>query len=201
MSNNTTQRSLSTLSRILMGPPGWVLIPLIALVGLIVLNDRSMPGGGPFELIILGLALALGTAVVWIPRFVVALLRSDRRPGLRKHWIRWAAGPLMAVAVVGLVHFDLPFTARFALSEASLERFAQTVASGPESAKYGDQWVGLYPLTSVQRIEGGARFLVSGTGFLDHYGFAWSPKGMPADETHTGYTHIEGPWYVWESRL
>jgi hypothetical protein len=177
-----------------------MLIPLIALSGLIILNDRSMPGGGPFALAMLGLALTFGTITVWIPRFVVALLRSDGRPGLRRYWIRWASGPIMAAAVIGLMYFDLPFTARFALSETNLERFAQAIASGPESAEHADQWVGLYPLTSIERIEGGARFLVSGTGFLDQYGFAWSPKGLPPDETHTGYTHLHGPWYVWESR-
>ncbi|WP_336210938.1 hypothetical protein [Nonomuraea sp. LPB2021202275-12-8] len=82
------------------------------------------------------------------------------------------------MVVIGLMHFDVPYTARFALSEASLESFARTVAArgGPES---DSQWVGLYPLTSIERIEGGARFLVSHTGFLDQYGFAWIPQGAP----------------------
>ncbi|MGN9847128.1 hypothetical protein ACTMTI_54505 [Nonomuraea sp. H19] len=176
------------------------MIPFVALVGLIILYNRSLPGGGSFSLWMLGLMLTPGVVIVWAARFGVGLLRSDGRPGLREHWVRWAVAPVMGVAVIGAVYVDLPFTARFAISEASLEHLAQAVASGAESAEHDDQWVGLYPLTSIERIEGGARFLVSDTGFLDHYGFAWSPKGRPAEESHTGYTHIRGPWYVWESR-
>ncbi|WP_433437577.1 hypothetical protein [Nonomuraea sp. CA-141351] len=197
----TTQPPLPELTRILTGPPGKVLLPLVALLALVILNAWSTPGGGLFPLILLGPMLGLATIVVWTARFVVALLRFDGRSGLRRHWVRWACAPVIGMTVVGLVYADLPFTARFALSEASLERFARTVTSGAESAEHTDQWVGLYPLTSIERIEGGARFLVSGSGFLDHYGFAWSPGGEPPAESHTGYTHLEGPWYVWESRF
>ncbi|MEV4114548.1 hypothetical protein [Nonomuraea sp. NPDC049695] len=199
--NATAQPPLPELTRILIGPPGKVLLPLVALLALIILNYWSLPGGGSLSLMVTGLMLGLATVVVWTARFVVGLLRSDGRSGLRRHWVRWACAPVMGVAVVGIVFADLPFTARFALSESSLEQVARTVASGDESTEYDDQWAGLYPLTSIERIEGGARFLVSDTGFLDHYGFAWSPGGEPSDESHTGYTHIRGPWYIWESRF
>jgi hypothetical protein len=141
------------LTRVLVGPPGWLLIAVAAVAGLLALHHD---------------------------------------------WVRWAVAPAMGVAVIALAYADVPFNARFALSEASLERFAQSVASG---AKHGDQWVGLYPLTWSERIDGGARFLVSETGFLDSYGFAWIPNGRPAEESRTEYTHIEGPWYVWEHRF
>ncbi|MEZ0071075.1 hypothetical protein [Planotetraspora sp. GP83] len=193
------QPRLPALTRVLTGPPGRVLLPLVALAGLILLHDRSLPGGGPIAIFLLGLLIAFIAVIVWIPRFGVGLLRSDGRPGLLKHWARWAAAPVMGLAVAGLVHFDVPFTARFALSEASLERVARAVATGTEPES-GDRWVGLYPVTSIERIEGGARFLVSDTGFLDQYGFAWSPKAPPTEESRTVYTHMDGPWYVWESR-
>ncbi|MEV0236566.1 hypothetical protein [Nonomuraea sp. NPDC050786] len=199
--NATAQPPLPDLTRILTGPPGKVLLPLVALLALIILNYFSLPGGGSLSLMLTGLMLGAATVIVWTARFVVGLLRSDGRSGLRRHWVRWACAPLMGVAVLGLVYADLPFTARFALSESSLEQVARTVASGGESAQHDDHWAGLYPLTSIERIDGGARFLVSDTGFLDHYGFAWSPGGEPPDESHTGYTHIRGPWYVWESRF
>ncbi|MEV4353255.1 hypothetical protein [Nonomuraea sp. NPDC049625] len=197
----TAQPPLPELTRILIGPPGKVLLPLVVLLALIILNHWSLPGGGPFPLVLTGLLLGLATVVVWTARFLVGLLRSDGRAGLRRHWLRWACAPVIGVAVVGLVYTDLPFAARFAFSEASLEQLARTVASGDEAGGHDDQWAGLYPLTSIERIEGGARFLVSDTGFLDRYGFAWSPGGEPPDESHTGYTHIRGPWYVWESRF
>ena len=196
--NATPPPPLPALTRILIGPPGKVLLPLVALLALIILNNSSLPGGGSFQLLLMGLGLAYGTIIVWVARFVVALFRSDGRSMLRRHWVRWAAAPVMAVAVIGSVYADLPFSARFALSESSLESLARTVASGPASTDDADQWVGLYPLTSISRTEDGARFLVDGTGFLNQYGFAWSPKGPPAEESHTDYTHIQGPWYIWE---
>ncbi|MGN9786054.1 hypothetical protein ACTMTF_31820 [Nonomuraea sp. ZG12] len=196
--NATLQPPLPALTRILIGPPGKVLLPLTVLVALIILNGTSMPGGGPLELMLLGLGLTYGMVIVWVARFVVALFRSDGRPMLRRHWVRWAAAPVLAGAVIGSVYADLPFKARFALSESSLESFARTVASSPESTDHADQWVGLYPLTSISRTADGAHFLVSGTGFLSQYGFGWSPKAPPAQESHTDYTHIQGPWYIWE---
>ncbi|MBT2233847.1 hypothetical protein [Nonomuraea sp. NEAU-A123] len=202
MSETTTAPPpLPELTRVLIGPPGWVLHSLVALAGLIILNDYSLPGGGGFIGLLLGLAIALCTVIVWTARFGVGLLRSDGRPRLRRHWPRWLTAPIMGVAVIGLVYFDVPSTARFALSESSLEDFARTVASQAEETEIGDTWVGLYPLTSIEPNEGGARFLVSGTGFLDQYGFAWSPKGPPPEESHTGYTHMDGPWYLWVSKF
>ncbi|MFI9596983.1 hypothetical protein [Nonomuraea sp. NPDC052265] len=202
MSENVAgQPALPALTRTLVGPPGKVLLPLVAVVGLIVLNHSSMPGGGSFMLLLAGLALAVVTVVVWVARFTVALLRSEGRPGLRRHWVRWLAAPLMGVTVIALVFTGVPFSVRFALSEAGLEEFARTVAAEAGSVRHDDRWVGLYPLTSIERIEGGARFLVSDTGLLDMYGFAWSPGGEPPEESHTGYTHLEGPWYVWEARF
>jgi hypothetical protein len=196
--NATPPPALPALTRILIGPPGKVLLPLVALPALVMLYDSSMPGGGPFELVLLGMGLAYGTMIVWVARFVVALFRSDGRAMLRRHWMRWTAAPVMAVAVIGLVSADLPFEARFALSESGLESLARTVASSPASTDHPDQWAGLYSLTSIDRTEDGARFLISGTGFLNRYGFAWSPKGRPAAESNTDYTHIQGPWYIWE---
>ncbi|MGI5273266.1 hypothetical protein ACQEUU_29240 [Nonomuraea sp. CA-218870] len=174
------------------------MLPLVALTGLITLDYTSMPGGGSLELLVLGLALAMSTVIVFLARFAVALVRSDGRPGLRAHWIRWVAAPVMGVTVIGLVYADVPFTARFALSQPSLESFARQVAGG--DAEHDDQWVGLFPVESVQRVDGGARFLVRGTGFLDRYGFAWIPDGVPEEEHHMDYTPVEGPWYVWEMR-
>ncbi|MFI7466928.1 hypothetical protein [Nonomuraea sp. NPDC049646] len=202
MSENVAERPpLPALTRALVGPPGKVLLPLVAVVGLIMLDYTSMPGGGSFTLLLAGLVLAVVTVVVWVARFAVGLLRADGRPGLRRHWVRWTAAPLMGVTVTALVLTGVPSEVRFALSESALERFARTVAADTRAVEHEDQWVGLYPLTVIQRMPGGARFLVSDTGLFDQYGFAWSPGGEPPEESHTGYTHLEGPWYVWESRF
>jgi hypothetical protein len=190
--------SLSPLTQALIGPPGLLILPAGALTGALLLYGVSAPGGY-FEAILLSVILGLVLAVIWIPRFVVGLLRADGRPGLRRHWARWAAGPVMGAAVIGLMHFNVPYTVRFALSEASLERFAQAVATGAES-ETGDRWVGLFPLKSAERIDGGARFLVKDVGFIDSYGFAWSPQGEPSDE-YADYEHLHGSWYEWRENF
>ncbi|GAA4231004.1 hypothetical protein FHR32_005706 [Streptosporangium album] len=140
--------------------------------------------------------LGLVIVIVWTPRFVVTLLCADGRPGLRRYWARWAAAPLMGVIVTGLVHFDVPYTARFALSETSLERYARAVAAGTEPETQ-EKMVGLFPLVSVERTDTGARFLVRGTGFLGSYGFAWSPVAEPPGGDEGDYEHLRGHWYEW----
>ncbi|MEV8630628.1 hypothetical protein AB0395_03135 [Streptosporangium sp. NPDC051023] len=88
----------------LIGPPGRVLLPVTALAALLLLYGDSVPGGY-FMTSILGVLLALGVAVVWTPRFLVGLFRADGRPGLYRHWPRWAVVPLAGVAVVALLSF------------------------------------------------------------------------------------------------
>lgn len=189
---------LSPLTRVLIGPPGWVLLPVVGVAAVALLHAVSVPGG---DLIwgFFGSVVAFCAVVVWAPRFVVALLRSDGRPGLRRHWVRWAAAPVMGVAVVASAYSGLAGDVRFALSESGLEAYAREVAAGGETGWDERSWVGLYPLERAEPLEnGGARFVVSDTGFLNRYGFAWSPKGPPEEGTGGGYEHIRGPWYVWE---
>ncbi|TYB65433.1 hypothetical protein FXF51_19695 [Nonomuraea sp. PA05] len=193
--------ALAPLLRTLARPPGWWLLGFVTAVWLILVNSLSLPGGGPFRLLMLTVPLALGTITVWTARLAAALARRDGRAGLRRHWARWAAAPVLGVSVIAMAYTDLPFSVRFALSEASLERYARTVASRPDSVRES-RWVGLFPLQDAEAIEGGgARFLVRDSGFLDRFGFAWSPAGMPPDESHTGYERIGGAWYRWTSRF
>ncbi|MFC4062311.1 hypothetical protein ACFOWE_28760 [Planomonospora corallina] len=192
---------LPALTRALTGPPGRWLLPATALAGLLTLYGASAPGG--HLLTQAGGALALlALAVVWIPRFTVGLLRADGRPGLRRHWVRWAAAPLMVVAVSGLIALEVPFSARFALSEASLERFAREVSAGSEPGDGGDRRVGLYPIASVDRAGNAVLLEVADTGFLDRHGFAWSPSGAPPEGEGSSYSyvHLHGPWYEWRER-
>ncbi|MFB9878059.1 hypothetical protein ACFFMN_08955 [Planobispora siamensis] len=191
----TPEPRLPRLTRALIGPPGRWLLPLSALTGLLLLYSVSAPGGY-FGLALLGGILALTLAVVWIPRFVVGLARADGRPGLRRHWVRWAAVPLMAAVVAGLGSAGVPQDVRFALSRASMEQVAHAVSTGAEPEGGGRQ-IGLFSVSSVVRTGGGVSFGLRDTGFLDTHGFAWFPAGAPPQEPETSYEHLEGPWYEW----
>ncbi|MEU8266110.1 hypothetical protein AB0B89_03000 [Sphaerisporangium sp. NPDC049002] len=194
-------RRRPVLVRVLTGPPGASLLGATALTGLLTLYAFSVPGG----YFLATLAAMAGTCVlgiVWIPRFVVAALRRDGRPGLRRHWARWIAVPVIGAVVVGLVMLDLPFRARFVVSQPHLTRLAQAVNSGTEPERQGGRRVGLFPVDNVQRFGGGILFDIEGAGFLDSHGIAWSPRGEPGPG-EDGYDriqceHLTGPWYTWE---
>ncbi|GAA3443763.1 hypothetical protein [Planomonospora venezuelensis] len=186
---------LPLLTRALIGPPGLLLLPVCALTGLLLLYGVSVPGGY-FGLLLLGGFAGLLLTVVWLPRFVVGLIREDGRPGLRRHWVRWAAAPVMAAAVIGLVAFDVPWTVRFAASEASLERVAKDVSAGAEP-EGGTRWIGLVQVSSVTRADGGVAFRLADAGFLDSHGLVWSPEGAPQENAPSTYEHLDGPWYEW----
>ncbi|GAA2897025.1 hypothetical protein GCM10010517_62060 [Streptosporangium fragile] len=196
-----TDRKLPPLTRALVGPPGRWLLPGFALTGLLLLYGSSIPGGH-FLAQLLGGSLVLILGCGWVSRFVVGLLRADGRSGLRRHWVRWAAAPAMVAAVAALIGAGAPMDARFALSEASMERLARAVSAGTHTGD-GEGWVGLFPVSSVDRVEGGVSFTLEDVGFVTRHGFAWRPGGPPAyddgnhDDGDFVYRHIRGPWYEW----
>ncbi|WP_214317945.1 hypothetical protein [Nonomuraea sediminis] len=96
--------------------------------------------------------------------------------------------------MAGLVYAGAPVRARFELSRPALERFAASKPAGEDA-----RWVGLFHVESVERIPGGVRFLVVGSGFLDHHGFVFSPERAPEDDGEGfRYAHLSGPWYTWQ---
>ncbi|MDF5751926.1 hypothetical protein P3X83_04795 [Spongiactinospora sp. TRM90649] len=188
---------LLPIIRALISPPGIVMLPIVALTGLLVLASVSLPGGS-FDLLLPSMFLVPCAAALWLARFAAALAHLEGRRGIRRHWIRWAAAPVMGVAVIGLVLTGTPMDARFALSRPSLDTLVQDVTAGPTPAVQPDQRAGLYSLTGIERTATGVRFLIRDTGFYGSQGFAWSPGGPPPREDDSFYTHYQGPWYRWE---
>ena len=106
--------------------------------------------------------------------------------------------PALAVVVAALVWFDVPLHARYRLSRPAMDAAARKVVAHPEQARRMHR-IGLWPTDRVEPIRGGMRFAVSGAGFLDAQGFAYSPDGEPARVgAEDVYTHLDGPWYVWD---
>ncbi|GII81855.1 hypothetical protein Sru01_68370 [Sphaerisporangium rufum] len=158
------------------------------LVSLLTLVEASTPGLSYW---------ALALAPCW-PTVVIALVWPAREPGpggRRWRWRPWLLIPVAMVSgTVSLVVLDAPLRARFALSEPSLSRHARSVR---EDDQGGRRWWGLYRVSRVEKIPGGARFMVTSlTTDWRSYGFAYHPGRAP-DPAEGVYEHFSGPWYVW----
>ncbi|MFG1755781.1 hypothetical protein [Streptosporangium sandarakinum] len=156
----------------------------IGLASLLTLCEVSAPGLSVWALALVPYWLALAIAWSWM---------VGRGPG-RRGWAPWMFVPLtLVLGTVLLVKTDVPLHARFALSEPSLERYARSVRSDYA----GDRWWGLYRVDEVEKIPGGARFMVTElTMDWKSYGFAYIPDRAP-DPEEGRYEHFTGPWYIW----
>ncbi|AQZ63033.1 hypothetical protein BKM31_17590 [[Actinomadura] parvosata subsp. kistnae] len=156
----------------------------IGLASLLTLFEASTPGLSGWALALVPYWLALAIAWSWM---------LGRAPG-RRGWALWMFVPLVLVlGTVLLVKIDAPLHARFALSGPSLERYARSVRSDYAA----DRWWGLYWVDEVEKIPGGARFMVTSlTMDWKSYGFAYIPDRAP-DPEEGRYEHFKGPWYIW----
>ncbi|MEV1005550.1 hypothetical protein [Nonomuraea sp. NPDC050202] len=157
------------------------------LASLLTLIEASTPGLSYWALALALYWLVLAIAMAW---FVRMLGPGERR----RAWKPWMFVPVaLALGTVLLVELDAPLHARFALSEPSLERYARSVRDDHDSRR----WWGLYWVDDVEKIPGGARFMVtSPTMNWKSYGFAYIPDRVPGPEEGV-YEHFRGPWYTW----
>jgi hypothetical protein len=157
----------------------------VGLASLLTLVEVSTPGLSYWALVLALYWLALATA--WLARVLV--------PGAgRRAWAPWMFVPLaLVLGTVLLVKVDAPLHARFTLSEPSLERYARSVRTD----YFSGRWWGLYRVDDVEKIPGGARFMVTSvTMDWKSHGFAYIPDRAP-DPEEGRYEHFKGPWYIW----
>ncbi|MEV0150430.1 MULTISPECIES: hypothetical protein [unclassified Nonomuraea] len=156
------------------------------LASLLTLIEASTPGLSYWALALALFWLALAITMAWRARVP--------GPGERRRAGPWMFVPLaLVLGTVLLVELDAPLHARFAMSEPSLERHARSVRDDYVSRR----WWGLYWVDDVEKIPGGARFMVTSlTMNWKSYGFAYSPNGAPDPEEGV-YEHFTGPWYIW----
>ncbi len=135
---------------------------------------------------------------VILPTFVVKLVLA--KPGGGS-----SAVPSLLVLVVFAVCLlgmasDLPYKARFALSESSLEAYARDIAAN--GAKHDCEMVGLYYVCGIhvggsEPITGGAQIIVTDPPIQQSRGFLWLPGGArpPDDSGCETFRHLSGPWW------
>jgi hypothetical protein len=144
---------------------------------------------GPVVILIFSASVAIGLLVV-VP---LGLLLLRQRP-IR---LVWLVAPAIVVATAALVLSGVPRSARFAVAEAELTGYVQSLDQGTRSASYDDPiTVGGLPVYEVVREEGQVLLVMGFIGILDDdpAGLAFVPEGTPVG---VGWEHIRGPWYMW----
>jgi len=128
----------------------------------------------------------------WLVSVATRVLR--RRPlGLAD-----VVAPVVILVVGALVVFDAPLQARYRLSRSAMDATAKRVITHPEQGRTIHR-IGLWRTDRVEKIPGGTRFTVTGAELIDEAGFAYSPHGKPANVGGEDvYTHLDGPWYLWD---
>ena len=165
-------------------------------VAVVTLWTFSVPG--TYFLVLILLPWIWGIAFgVWLALVAPYSLAKGRRAALRNRWV--AAGAAFAIATLVAIALWLPLRVRFELSRGPMEALAAELARPDAPKMIEKKVVGLFDAEWIEPFDGGYRFLIEGTGFLNPYGFAYSPNGPPPDiGGEDYYEHFSGPWWIWE---
>jgi hypothetical protein len=167
----------------------------VSVLAVLSLWAVSVPGSY-FGLVLLLVYPWLGAAAVWVIQ-VIRVGRWKGSAGIRS--LRWLLATGVVVVVTALACWlQAPLYLRFALSLSQMNAVAAQLSAADPDAVLTDQWIGLFDAERIERINGGMRFLVKGTGFLDPGGFAYSPSGEPEIIGEDWYQPFVGPWWLWE---
>ncbi|MFI6803298.1 hypothetical protein [Streptosporangium canum] len=180
-------------------PPGWRFFTAAAIAAFINLWWSSVPfpyaEGGVFGLFVWG-----PLVLYWLIRLSVAMVTGWRTLSMRR-LLRWLPTPLIVLGVWGVIHLDGSFSARFALSQSSMEQYARSIIDGGGRTDPGCRWAGLYHVCGhyAGEEEGApptAQLNVTDWPLGASRCFTWTPNGQPRPEDHEyGLRHLTGPWW------
>ncbi len=166
--------------RIWLVPPGLAWFLLTVLMCLLYMASESAPGGYYalgilatlcFTLLLFSFfgELFLHFIALWFcgrPFLFERQSPLDRQRVFRRRELMWFMPPLLVLASIFLVRWDVPFRVAFLLSQDSLKEY---VLSNPSDREALPGWVGLFP---VESIDGGVITLESG-GMFEETGFVY----------------------------
>jgi hypothetical protein len=175
-----------------------ILTVVVAAGACLTLWAVSVPG--TYLLLLMALPFAwFMLGLIWVILGLLLVQDAGIRAALRNGWLVGIA--VLVLATAAAVRTDLPLRARFELSRGSLEAVAaKSIEPVASSAPAGqpDRWIGLFDAERIERFDGGFRFLVKGTGFLDPVGLAYSPFAPPPNlGGEDFYEPFSGPWWIW----
>jgi hypothetical protein len=173
------------------GPPRWLFGTVAGVNAVLTMVVNSVPDGF-FQLWLVTYSAWLGLVLAFAARLSLSFATGSGLRGDLRGLARWAAVPTIVVVVAFLVSTGTPMRAGLHLAKPAMTEFA----ADRDARKPG--WVGPYAVERAERLEnGGARFMIKYSGFLDGSGFVYSPGGPPPRIHDDYYEHLHGPWYSW----
>jgi hypothetical protein len=198
-------RCVPPFLRWFMRPVGWPLTAAAVIATLISLYGVSVPGFY-MPVTLVGMAAWLAIAGCYFVRLVVrtvlVLCVKDPMETLWARWWRWFYVPLLALGTQLLASNGVPARMCFELSRPSMERLAREVATTP--GPYADRRVGWYSAAHIERITGGMRFIVSGSGSIGVGAEGFARLDLPPSEPIVDgwyYRCYQGDWYCTGGRV
>ncbi len=143
----------------------------------------------------------IGLGVVWIAMLVPSVIRFAKRrtSTVRKRELVLVLMhiPFFFLAVTARLT-DLPFRARFALSEKELHQYVHRLPVGYR-AGFGSpsEKVGLFTIREAENLTNCIRIITCSTGMANHAGLVYCPVGTPPVLGEDQYRQISGPWWHW----
>ncbi|GII96505.1 hypothetical protein [Sinosporangium siamense] len=158
---------------------------MTGLLCLFLLYKAVMPGSWMFDWV-----FTVGSFLVFVSWLTGLVMEGMRiTPGV-------IAAPVIGVLTVAVLFTGLPNWVGFNISKSAMEKYAQSIMAG--TAPKGPQQVGVFTVNDPERIPGGARFSLEGTGgIFVAYGFDYLPTGGFRPTEVTGSVHYGGPWHKW----
>lgn len=179
-------------------------------VAVLALHSLSLPGLDFVTLILVlpGLALLFGLWLIAVLAVLApAALRGQLREVVSQRRSAWSVPPCVVAGLALAAVTDAPLHVRFALGRAEFAamveraRIERALVDAEVAAWKPNEWhfVGTYPIESIETYDGGVRFLVEGTGFVDDYGFAYHEQSRPPElDGWDSYAHLVGSWWAWK---
>ena len=120
-------------------------------------------------------------------------IRPDDSPD---RWLVQKLNPTLLALAVVLCLTGAPFYLRFYLSKSSLSAYVANLAVQTNSRDH--KRVGLFLVRETETRDGTVRLITSDDGMLDRAGLVFSPRGKPERVGEDNYTHLTGPWWLWQ---
>ena len=138
--------------------------------------------------------------LIWLVRIVLMHAKTPSTGSLRQLLLYWGFEPAVFAFSILLLAMDAPANARFLLSRAALDTYAENViAKRTEPQDFGSpiRRVGLYSIYETELLPGDiVRVITSRDGFNDA-GFAFSPDTTPPKTSLDSYRSLNAGWWHW----